>query len=118
MPLHAGIPCQAYHAGRPAKERSQVLDNWNTGKLPVVAATIAFGMGIDRASRPLCCPVCLIAFIGLNTQMDMAGLLCYMESNVYCFDAQTSMQDRSNARQVQTMCQLIHLVQRSVILTA
>ena len=47
----AGIPCQAYHAGRPAKERSQVLEDWNDGKLPVVAATIAFGMGIDRAGE-------------------------------------------------------------------
>ena len=50
--LHiAGIPCQAYHAGRPAKERSRVLEDWNEGRVPVVAATIAFGMGIDRASE-------------------------------------------------------------------
>ena len=49
----AGIPCQAYHAGRPAKERSQVLEDWNEGRVPVVAATIAFGMGIDRASESL-----------------------------------------------------------------
>lgn len=47
----AGIPSQAYHAGRPAKERSQVLEDWNEGRVPVVAATIAFGMGIDRASK-------------------------------------------------------------------
>lgn len=47
---HKGIPCQAYHAGRPAKERSRVLEDWNEGRLPVVAATIAFGMGIDRAN--------------------------------------------------------------------
>ena len=52
--LAAGIPCQAYHAGRPAKERSQVLEDWNEGQLPVVAATIAFGMGIDRASKQHC----------------------------------------------------------------
>ena len=45
----AGIPCKAYHAGRPGKERSQVLEDWNDGRLPLVAATIAFGMGIDRA---------------------------------------------------------------------
>ncbi|KAA6420895.1 MAG: ATP-dependent DNA helicase Q-like 3-like [Trebouxia sp. A1-2] len=44
------IPCQAYHAGRPAKERSRVLEDWNEGRVPVVAATIAFGMGIDRAN--------------------------------------------------------------------
>ncbi|DBA86976.1 TPA: hypothetical protein ACH3X2_14259 [Trebouxia sp. C0005] len=47
---HKGIPCQAYHAGRPAKERSRVLEDWNEGRVPVVAATIAFGMGIDRAN--------------------------------------------------------------------
>jgi len=49
--LFVGIPCQAYHAGRPAKERSRVLEDWNEGRVPVVAATIAFGMGIDRASK-------------------------------------------------------------------
>ena len=44
-----GIPCAAYHAGLPAKERAQVLSDWAAGRTPVVAATFAFGMGIDRA---------------------------------------------------------------------
>jgi superfamily II DNA helicase RecQ len=44
----AGIPCEAYHAGLKADKRSKVLADWTAGVLPVVAATIAFGMGIDK----------------------------------------------------------------------
>ncbi|GAQ84897.1 Helicase conserved C-terminal domain containing protein [Klebsormidium nitens] len=47
--LSNGIPCKPYHAGLPDAERSRTLKDWVTGRIPVVAATIAFGMGIDRA---------------------------------------------------------------------
>lgn len=46
---YAGILCEAYHAGLPDKERTRVLSDWAAGRTPVVAATVAFGMGIDRA---------------------------------------------------------------------
>ncbi|KAK9848677.1 hypothetical protein WJX84_000423 [Apatococcus fuscideae] len=42
-----GLPCEAYHAG--LKDRSQTLTDWTSGKVPAVAATISFGMGIDKA---------------------------------------------------------------------
>ena len=45
----AGIRAAAYHAGLKDRERTRVLDDWSAGRIPVVAATIAFGMGIDRA---------------------------------------------------------------------
>ena len=45
----AGIRAAAYHAGLKDPERSRVLADWSAGRIPVVAATIAFGMGIDRA---------------------------------------------------------------------
>ncbi len=37
-----------YHAGRPADERARTSDGFVSGKFEIVAATNAFGMGIDR----------------------------------------------------------------------
>lgn len=44
-----GIAAGSYHAGLKHDERTRVLAEWTSGALPVVAATIAFGMGIDKA---------------------------------------------------------------------
>lgn len=44
-----GIPCKAYHAGLKSTLRTQILADWTSGTVPVVAATVAFGMGIDKA---------------------------------------------------------------------
>jgi ATP-dependent DNA helicase RecQ len=41
-------PAAAYHAGMPAAERSRVQDAFFAGRLEVVVATSAFGMGIDK----------------------------------------------------------------------
>ena len=43
-----GIPAAAYHAGLPSKERTQVQSAWIDNTLRIVAATNAFGMGIDK----------------------------------------------------------------------
>lgn len=51
MTINAGVPCRSYHAGLKAEERSQVLADWTCGRLPVVSATVAFGMGIDKAGK-------------------------------------------------------------------
>lgn len=45
-----GIPTKAYHAGLKDRERAEVQDEWMTGKIPVITATISFGMGVDKAS--------------------------------------------------------------------
>ncbi len=42
-------PVEYYHAGLPAPERTRIQDAFMARKLPVVVATNAFGMGIDRA---------------------------------------------------------------------
>jgi ATP-dependent DNA helicase RecQ len=42
-------PTSAYHAGLPAEIRESVQQNFQSGKLDCVVATIAFGMGIDKA---------------------------------------------------------------------
>jgi ATP-dependent DNA helicase RecQ len=43
-----GIEAAAYHAGLKDAERTRVQDAFASGSLPVVCATNAFGMGIDR----------------------------------------------------------------------
>jgi len=43
-----GIACEAYHAGLDAPERKRIQQGWIDGTLPVVVATNAFGMGIDK----------------------------------------------------------------------
>jgi len=47
--LHAsGVHTAAYHAGMKDADRTRVQDAFAAGTLPVVCATNAFGMGIDR----------------------------------------------------------------------
>jgi RecQ family ATP-dependent DNA helicase len=43
------FPASAYHAGLDAQHRDRVQQAFLAGQLPVVVATIAFGMGIDKA---------------------------------------------------------------------
>ena len=44
-----GWKCMAYHAGKGGARREQVHRAFSSGELEAVAATNAFGMGIDRA---------------------------------------------------------------------
>ena len=43
------IPAEFYHAGLPAEERTRIQNDFISGKLNLIAATNAFGMGIDRS---------------------------------------------------------------------
>ena len=45
----SGISASFYHAGLPALERSLRQDDWLSGKVRIIVATNAFGMGIDKA---------------------------------------------------------------------
>nr|AAL05260.1 QDE3-like protein [Blumeria graminis] len=42
------ISVHYYHAGMKSEEKTKVTRDWQSGKLQVVVATIAFGMGIDK----------------------------------------------------------------------
>ncbi|MCW3098585.1 MAG: ATP-dependent helicase, RecQ family [Chthonomonadaceae bacterium] len=44
-----GVPARAYHAGMESEERTAVQEWWMASDRAVVVATIAFGMGIDKA---------------------------------------------------------------------
>lgn len=43
-----GLPTAAFHAGLDAPEKRRVLEEFLSGAVPVVCATNAFGMGIDK----------------------------------------------------------------------
>jgi len=45
----SGILARAYHAGLPDDVRSSTQDDFMQGRCEVIVATIAFGMGIDKA---------------------------------------------------------------------
>lgn len=44
-----GIPASAYHAGMQNDARQQIQNDFMFGKINCIVATIAFGMGIDKA---------------------------------------------------------------------
>jgi DNA topoisomerase-3 len=47
--LSTVMPAAAYHAGMSAADRERVQNSFLSGKIDVMVATIAFGMGIDKA---------------------------------------------------------------------
>ncbi len=44
-----GIPARPYHAGLRAEARAEIQEEFMSGTTPVICATIAFGMGIDKS---------------------------------------------------------------------
>jgi ATP-dependent DNA helicase RecQ len=45
----AGLPARAYHAGLPDDQRAEAQDLFMSGSCSIMVATIAFGMGVDKA---------------------------------------------------------------------
>ena len=45
-----GIKAAFYHAQIPLKERAQIQNDFLKDKIPIVCATVAFGMGIDKSN--------------------------------------------------------------------
>ncbi|XP_016067881.1 PREDICTED: ATP-dependent DNA helicase Q5 isoform X2 [Miniopterus natalensis] len=47
---YRGLNAKAYHAGLKPSERTLVQNEWMEEKVPVIVATISFGMGVDKAN--------------------------------------------------------------------
>jgi ATP-dependent DNA helicase RecQ len=47
--LEKGINADYYHAGLSSMQRTKKQERWKQGEIPVMVATNAFGMGIDKA---------------------------------------------------------------------
>lgn len=43
-----GLACAAFHSGLKKHEKEQIQNDWMNGRVPVIAATVSFGMGIDK----------------------------------------------------------------------
>lgn len=45
---HRGLSVESYHAGLTSVQRNERQEKWLSGELPLLVATKAFGMGIDK----------------------------------------------------------------------
>ena len=97
--LHAnGFKSSFYHGGLTTAEKQVAFDNWMNEVAPIIVATNAFGMGIDKANVGLVIhynlPTSIENYIqetgraGRNQQKSFAALL-YHENDITLLEQQT-----------------------------
>ena len=78
---HQGVAVEAFHGGLEAKQKRDVIEAFSDGNVPVISATNAFGMGVDKEN------------IRLVLHVDMPGSL-----ENYIQEAGRAGRDRRPAR--------------------
>lgn len=78
---HQGVAVDAFHGGLEAKQKRDVIEAFTNGDVPVISATNAFGMGVDKEN------------IRLVLHVDMPGSL-----ENYIQEAGRAGRDRQPAR--------------------
>lgn len=59
-----GLKAAAYHAGLPKEKRSIIQEHFMENRLQVIVATIAFGMGVDKAD------IRLVVHVGIPSSLE------------------------------------------------
>ena len=93
-----GFKSSFYHGGLPPSEKQVAFENWMNETTPIIVATNAFGMGIDKANVGLVIhynlPTSIENYIqesgraGRNQQKSFAALL-YHENDIALLEQQT-----------------------------
>lgn len=116
-----GIPCKPYHAGLTSKVRSENQENFMNGMCNCISATIAFGMGINKADVRVIihygCPQNIESYYQEIGRAGRDGLnsMCYLFYSQKDFTIQKILIDSiQNQIYKQTRTMLLNIISRYI----